>query len=438
MLIISKPLSADQVRTYHAEEFSNARENDFTSSDRIYGQWHGHLARQWGLSGDVRTEQVVRLAEGCQPISGQPLVRHQTPRAYVNGRGQKVTTMAHRAAWDATFSAPKSVSLTALVGGDERVREAHRESVAAALEWLECHVQARLHGSAAETTRNWVAAVFEHDSARPVRGYAAPQLHTHVVLFNLTQAADGRIRPLQPRELYRSQQYMTALYGSELAARLRALGYVIERGNGGQPAIRGYTPEYLFVSSPRSQQIQEHLARVHWSGPGPMQIAKYRTREAKLERSHLRGAGAPGVTDRRASLALARAYGDQPAHVVQAATARARRIEPLAPRMTAHAAVTLAMNQNLEHHAVVDERAVLRDALRRSMGEVTADAIRADVEQRVAAGEFVALNHKYDVPARAFTTREMLAREPVTRELNPSSKLDQSSQLVQQSMGLGL
>jgi conjugative relaxase-like TrwC/TraI family protein len=431
MLIISKPLSADQVRTYHAEEFSNARENYFTSGDRIYGQWRGHLASQWGLTGDVRTEHVDRLAEGCHPISGQQLVRHQTPRTYFNARGQKVTTMAHRAAWDAMFSAPKSVSLTALVGGDERVREAHRDSVADALERLECDVQARLHGAAAETTGNWVAAVFEHDSARPVRGYAAPQLHTHVVFFNLTQKADGRIRPLQPRELFRSQQYMTALYGSELAGRLTVLGYEIERGNGGQPSIRGYTREYLFVSSPRSQQIQAHLARVHRSGPGPMQIAKYRTRESKVDTPHHQM--------RHVHRQVAVAYGDQPRHVVQAANERARRIEPHAPGMTAHVAVTSAMNQNLERHAVADERAVLRDALRCSMGEVTADAIRADLEQRVEAGEFIALNRKYDVPARAFTTREMVAREPVARELNPALKLSQSSKSIQQeSMGFGL
>ena len=51
--------------------------------------------------------------------------------------------MEHRAGWDATFSAPKSVSLTGLVGGDERVREAHRESVGVALDELERYVQAR-------------------------------------------------------------------------------------------------------------------------------------------------------------------------------------------------------------------------------------------------------------------------------------------------------
>ena len=146
--------------------------------------------------------------------------------------------MEHRAGWDATFSPPKSVSLTALVGSDERVRAAHRESVRVALKELEPYTQARLGGNRRpETTGNAVTALFEHDSARPVNGYAAPQLHTHAVIFNLTETADGTVRPLQPRELYRSQQFATAVYRSEPAARLTALGYEIERGRSGQPEI---------------------------------------------------------------------------------------------------------------------------------------------------------------------------------------------------------
>jgi conjugative relaxase-like TrwC/TraI family protein len=53
----------------------------------------------------------------------------------------------------------------------------------------------------AETTGKWVAAKFEHDSARPEDGYAAPQVHTHVVFFNLTQTEDGKTRAIQPRSL---------------------------------------------------------------------------------------------------------------------------------------------------------------------------------------------------------------------------------------------
>ena len=51
---------------------------------------------------------------------------------YQSADGKTIKSVEHRAGWDATFSAPKSVSLTALVGGDERVRDAHRQAVTAA------------------------------------------------------------------------------------------------------------------------------------------------------------------------------------------------------------------------------------------------------------------------------------------------------------------
>ena len=133
--------------------------------------------------------------------------------------------MEHRAGWDATFSAPKSVSLTALVGGDIRVREAHRESVRVALGELERYTQARIGNvHAPETTGKFIAATFEHDTARPVDGYAAPQLHTHAVIFNMTERENGQTRALQERSLFQSQQYATSVYRSELAMRLQESG----------------------------------------------------------------------------------------------------------------------------------------------------------------------------------------------------------------------
>ena len=279
MLTISKPLSAAQIRTYHAEEFSNGRDNYYTAGEEIRGQWHGQLATAWGLAGDVDAAHVARLAEGQHPMTGAALVQHQTARTYSNAHGEAVTTMAHRAGWDATFSAPKSVSLTALVGGDDRVRAAHRASVTVALDETERYVQARIgRNHPAETTGRWVAARFEHDSARPVEGYAAPQLHTHVVFFNVTERENGESRAIQPRELYRSQQYATAVYRSELARRLTALGYEIERGESGQPEIRGYSREYLEASSPRRQQIQTQLAKVQQHGAEAAHIAAHQTR----------------------------------------------------------------------------------------------------------------------------------------------------------------
>src|SRR3989440_7507551 len=410
MLTISNPLSASQAQAYHAEEFSNARENYYTQGDQIRGEWHGRLAEQWGLRGEVHEEHFQRLSEGQHPMSGEQLVRHQTAREYVNRHGEKVSPMEHRAGWDATFSAPKSVSLTALVGGDERVREAHRESVCIALDELERYVQARLGGNLpAETTSKWVAAKFEHDSARPVDGYAAPQLHTHVVFFNLTETEDGEAYALQPRELYKTQQYATAVYRSELAARLKTLGYEIERGNSGQPEIIGYSEEYLAASSPRRRQIEEHLEKEKQRGADAAQIAAHKTREAKLNLSH------DEVQQRHRE--IAEAFGNQPDRAVRASKETVRGIEQEAPHRIVQSAMTFSKERNLEREAVVDERDLLRDALRRSMGDATFTEVRTEFEKRVGAGEFIEVEKHSGGPSRTFTTEEMIGYERETIQM---------------------
>jgi conjugative relaxase-like TrwC/TraI family protein len=401
MLTISNPLSASQARAYHAEEFGNARENYYTQSDEIRGEWHGKLAEQWGLRGNVSEEHFQRLAEGQHPITGEQLVRHKAAREYVNEQGQKIRTMEHRAGWDATFSAPKSVSLTALVGGDERLRDAHQQSVAVALDELERYVQARIGGNLpAETTGKWIAAKFEHDSARPVDGYAAPQIHSHVVFFNLTETEDGATYALQPRELYKTQQYATAVYRSELATRLKALGYEIERGKSGQPEITGYSEEYLAASSPRRQQIEEHLVKENQRGADAAQIAAHKTRQAKLQLSQ------EEVQERHQQ--MAEAFGNQPEQVIAAAREKTQRIEQDASDVSAQAAVTFSKERNLEREAVVEERELLRDALRRSMGDAAFEEIKAEFEKRVEAGNFIEVEGRTSSPGRAFTTQEMI------------------------------
>src|SRR5580692_60417 len=402
MLTISKPLSAGQAQTYHKEEFANAEENYYSEGERIRGEWHGRLAQEWGLHGEVQEEHFQRLANGQHPLTEEQLVRHQTAREYVNARGETVSTMEHRAAWDATFSAPKSVSLTALVGGDEAVRHAHRESVKVALGEMEKYVQARIGGNhPAETTGKWIAASFEHDSARPVNGYAAPQLHTHVVFFNLTETQNGQWRALQPHELYRSQQYATAIYRSELAVRLKDQGYEIERGRSGQPEIVGYTREYLDASSPRSQQIQAYLEQQGVRGAGAAQIAAHQTRDDKL----------PAITHaemQRMHKEMAERFGNQPEQVVRAA--HSNEVEKDVPsRQPLESALTYAQDKNLERHAVTDERDLMRDALKRSMGEAGFGEVRERFEKRIESGSLIEVESKS--PARAFTTEKMIQYE---------------------------
>src|SRR5579863_3463472 len=176
MVTISKPLTAGQAMNYHEREFKDSQQAYYTQDHRIEGEWQGKLAQEWGLAGSVTNEQFDRLAHGQHPVTGEQLVQYRTPYEYIDKDGERIQAMEHRAAWDATFSAPKSVSLTALVGSDERVRAAHTESVKIALTEMEQYVQARMGGNnPAETTGKWVVATFEHDSARPVDGYSAPQ-----------------------------------------------------------------------------------------------------------------------------------------------------------------------------------------------------------------------------------------------------------------------
>jgi len=270
-------------------------------------------------------------------------------------------------------------------------------------------VQARLGGNRRpETTGNAIAALFEHDSARPVNGYAAPQLHTHAVIFNLTETAYGTVRPLQPRELYRTQQYATAVYRSELAARLTALGYEIERGRSGQPEIRGYTREYLDASSPRRQQIEAYLASEDRQGAGAAQIAAHQTREAKLDVSHQE------MQWRHHD--LAERFGSQPAQVMDAADERrVHHVEhKREPSGITRTAVTFARDRNLEREAVVEERAILRDALQRSLGEARVDDIKQEVARRVERGELIAVQQEPSRPCRSFTTPAMMQLEGET------------------------
>ena len=226
MLTISKPLSSGQAQTYHAKEFTSAEQNYWKQGDTILGEWQGRMAEEYGLAGGIDAQHFARLSEGQNPLTGEQLIRHRSGQEYTTADGATVKPVEHRAGWDATFSAPKSVSLTALVGGDDRVREAHRQAVTTALTELERYTQARIGGNhAAETTGKFVAAKFEHDTARPVDGYAAPQLHTHAVIFNMTERPDGSTRAVQAQSYFDSQQFATAVYQSELMYRLSQLGY---------------------------------------------------------------------------------------------------------------------------------------------------------------------------------------------------------------------
>ncbi len=229
MLTMSKPLSASQARMYHAKEFASQQQNYWSRDQQGHSEWQGRLARQWNLDGPVHDEHFARLAEGQHPQTGEQLVRHQVSRTYEGKNGKE----------DHQRRAPRRVGchvLRAEVGFDYRAWWAAMTAYA----WPTGRACARRWQSWSDTRRpasamftrrkqqaKFAAATFEHDTARPVDGYAAPQLHTHAVIFNVTERDNGQTRALQPHEIFVSQRYVTAVYRSELALRLEKLGYEI-------------------------------------------------------------------------------------------------------------------------------------------------------------------------------------------------------------------
>ena len=408
MLTISKPLSSGQAQSYHKLEFTSEAQSYYKQGDSVKGEWQGKLAASLGLAGEVSPLEFSRLAEGIHPQTGDQLVRHRAATEYKNPDGSTTKSVEHRAGWDATFSAPKSVSLTALVGGDERVRDAHRAAVATALDELERYTQARIGGNnPAETTGKFIAAKFEHDTARPVEGYAAPQLHTHAVIFNVTERENGKTRALQERGFFDSQQFATAVYQSELTYRLSQLGYEIEPGRSGAPEIKGYTPEYLEASSPRSRQIREQLEKTGYSGPEAAQIAAHSTRDRKQVLTPAEVLAAHRE--------MAASFGNQPQQVVALAHERYEKSEMQSQqRPHAREAVTFARDNIFEREAVADERAILRDALRRGMGGTSYRDIRAEFDLRQKAGDFRSVDRMKHDSGRSFTTPETITAERAT------------------------
>jgi conjugative relaxase-like TrwC/TraI family protein len=404
MLNLSKPMSAETAQRYHKTEFISREQSYWSHGDVAAGQWQGRLAMQLGLNGAVSAEDFARLSEGQHPGTGQQLIRRIRSHAYRNPRGRTVKTMEHRAGWDATFSAPKSVSLTALVGGDDRVRQAHLASVSTALTQLEPYTQARIDkNDPPETTGKFIVARFEHDTARPVDGYAAPHLHTHAVIFNLTGRQNGQARPLDIRSLIASKEFATAVYRSELAYQLKELGYEIRAGKSGAPEIKGYTQEYLDASSPRNQQIREHLKLTGHNGLGANAIARYKTRDRKEIRS-------PDEV-MTAHRKLADGFGHQADAVVRAARERQRHRErPTNTLDRARESLRFSRDQNFERVAVVTERALLLEGLRHGMGDLTLAQLRTDLDARIATGEF-RMVERDRIPGRQFTTARTIAAE---------------------------
>ena len=216
---------------------------------RSLSAWTGKGTSELGLEGAVDPDVFRAVLEGEVPDgSGKRL-----------GRMDKSGNRIHRPGRDLTFSAPKSVSLMALVGGDKRVLKAHDRAVAHSLAWVEGHVvETRLRDQASGKmvragNQKMIAATFRHDTSRNLD----PQLHTHAVLANMVQGQDGKWRTMANEALYRKQKLIGMVYRSELARSLARLGYGIEKSHAdGRFEIAGVARGVVEAFSTRRAEIE--------------------------------------------------------------------------------------------------------------------------------------------------------------------------------------
>ncbi|MAM37369.1 MAG: DNA relaxase [Erythrobacter sp.] len=242
----------------------------YTKGDAEISAWGGSLAQGLGLSGEVNPKAMEALFAG--QVAGQQLGRHRQ-----NG-------IQHHPGWDFAISAPKSVSIMALAAGDERIIEAHEKAVDVALAYLEEHAHLRRREGKQivhETTGRLLWARFTEHASRELD----PHLHTHIVIFNMTnRAGDKHYVSLESRAMYAEQMVSGQIYRNQLAHGLRELGYQIDFDpRRGLFEISGVPRPLISKMSQRAQQIDDHARANGLVGQAERRKSFYATRGPKVK-----------------------------------------------------------------------------------------------------------------------------------------------------------
>ena len=213
MISFSTLTSAAQAASYHADHLS--RGDYYDDKERASSAWFGVGATSLGLSGECTKEDFEKLCANRRPDGGKLTARDDAQR---------------RVAFDFTLAPSKSVSVAALVLGDERVRDAHRAAVAAAQKELESFSAVRIRtgedNGKDRITGNVIGAAFEHETSRAAGNGITPdpQLHTHLVIFNATKDGSGW-KALQNFEMLRARSFINSVYEHRLCQELQSIGY---------------------------------------------------------------------------------------------------------------------------------------------------------------------------------------------------------------------
>jgi conjugative relaxase-like TrwC/TraI family protein len=265
MLSIARVTSGGGAAAYYAGD------NYYCGAQlKEHSEWTGRGADALGLRGPVDQKLFEAVLEG------------RLPDGSVIPDG---TRGVHRPGVDLTFSAPKSVSLMAYLGGDARLLEAHRATVRSTLAWAERHyAEVRVTDSSGRqrlvTSGNLVVALFQHDTSRMLD----PQAHIHAIIANMTQLPDGQWRALAGHALWTGKTTIASVYNATFRQAVERLGYETEAsGRHGQFEIAGVSREAIAAFSQRRAEIVETAKSLAHQTPAAMAAVTLRTRGAKPE-----------------------------------------------------------------------------------------------------------------------------------------------------------
>jgi conjugative relaxase-like TrwC/TraI family protein len=246
---------------------ASGAEDYYIGGPEAAGEWFGRGTAALGLRGTVDAEDLQRLLAGQDPHSGSQLKREGAV-----------------AAFDVTFSAPKSVSVLFGIGDADMpaaIRAAHQRAVRDAFGYFEdvAAVARRGAGGAKKISGNGLtAAAFLHRTSRA----GDPQLHTHVVVANLVRGSDGKWSALDGRLVYAHARTAGFLYQAALRAELsRRLGVRWDPVSKGMAEISGVPAKALRAFSRRRAEVEEAMARFGSTGRDAAQVAALDTRRVK-------------------------------------------------------------------------------------------------------------------------------------------------------------
>jgi conjugative relaxase-like TrwC/TraI family protein len=375
MIRITQQDSAKDAKRYYATA------DYYSEGQEIVGSWGGKGASRLGLEGTVDKFSFDRLCDNLDPRTGKPLtVRTRTER---------------RVGYDFTFSVPKSVSLLYAMSGDQDILEAFRSAVAETMREIEAEMKTRVRVRRQDMDRvtgNMVWAEFIHTTSRPVDGLPDPQLHAHVFAFNTTwDKEEGRWKAGQFADVKRDSPYFQAAFRVRLANRLQDLGFGIDRKRG-DFEIGGIPSDVLKRFSRRTAVIEKLAEEKGITDPDRKAELGAESREKKgkaLSWERLRKEWNSRLTapERRD---LASVHGRE--HIA----ARPERSESVA--------VDYALQHSFVREAVVPERKLVTEALKRGIGAVTVEGVTREMQKRPLI--------RSDVTGRTMaTTKEMMALE---------------------------